>query len=83
MDKENLTAQKQPLSDSNNNSICQTPKIAHKTTKKDHLISAVEEEIANNQGCDLINVILADPMLKELNISLEKQAEQQKRTKLL
>ena len=31
----------------------------------------------------MINVILGDPLLKELNVSLEKEAEEQKRAKLL
>ena len=64
MDKENLTAQKNPLTISNSNSAYQTPKIPNKNLKQDNVIEMVENEINSNKGCDLLNVILADPLLK-------------------
>lgn len=54
-----------------------------KAVKHDFLLSVVEEEISKNGSCSLISIILDDPLLKELNISLEKEAEQQKKAKLL
>jgi predicted choloylglycine hydrolase len=70
MDKENSTAYKLPLTNANNNSQYQTPKANSKNTKQDQLLSVLEDELSNNKRCDLINVILADPLLKELNTSL-------------
>lgn len=57
-------------------------KLSPKPFKTDNIVLAVEEGIANGQ-CDLIHLLLSDPLLKELNISLEKEAEQQKKSKLL
>lgn len=70
-----------------NTSVLNSPsptihKSSPKLHKQDTLILAVEEGIANGQ-CDLINLLLTDPLLKELNLSLEKEAEQQKKNKLL
>ena len=72
MQKENLTAHKQPLMDSHTNYQYQTPKALHKSSKQEQLLVAVEEEIKNDKECNLMNVILDDPLLKELNASLEK-----------
>lgn len=44
MDKENnTTAQKQPLTTSNNNSQYQTPKVPSKNNKQDQLLSVLED----------------------------------------
>jgi hypothetical protein len=60
----------------------QTPK-QHKKQKDDRLLHAVEEHITSNKACDLLAIILADPHLKQLNSSLEKEAQEQKKSKLL
>lgn len=70
MDKENSTAHKQPLSSTNNNSQYQTPKVSSECTKPDNLLTLVEDELSHNKRCDLMNVILEDPLLKEFNTSL-------------
>ena len=44
---------------------------------------AIEDEINLNTSCDLFDVILTDPLLKELNNSLEIEAQQKKKNKLL
>lgn len=78
MDSENTSA---PLTPHRNN-LPRTPQH-HKTHRDQKLILAVEEEINSNKACDLLGIILADPHLKQLNSSLEKEAQQLKKSKLL
>lgn len=82
MDKENQNRVMKPLFNSNYQTSEQE-KEKSKGIKHDFLLSVVEEEISKNGSCSLISIILDDPLLKELNISLEKEAEQQKKAKLL
>ena len=43
MDKENSVPQKQPLANTNNNTLCQTPTGTVKIQKSDNLLAAVED----------------------------------------
>lgn len=67
-----------PLADSINIPSPQKPRLS----KQDPLVGLISEQISTGEG-NLLEVMLDDPMLSELNHSLEKEAEQQKKAKLL
>ena len=82
MDKENHPRTKSPLKQANSNFPTFLSREESKYSKHDQILSAIEEEI-NSNSCNILDVILGDPLIKELNTALEKQAEQQKKNKLL
>lgn len=70
MDKENHPTYPSPLREKQHN--IKTAREEFRYQKHDQILMALQEEINTNTTSDFFQVMLADPLLKELNNSLEK-----------